>query len=377
MDETTFRILDALSREFGGRFSINGLTARIAELHKTAYYKNVYDKIKELELQKIISLKGLGKSSIVSLRFDSYQLADLLSEIELKRKRAFLEKRTEAQAIIMEIEDFAIQRPMPIASIAIIDAEKNIKLNRMELLFLIQAPLMARGPIDGKGKGEPFLAGKSQEEKLEIYSFLKELGKKHNMKIEGLILAHKDFFELLSSDELNPLQEIFSNKIVFFEPHTFWARLLSELRKGTLLKTNTGKKTGFQKIENEGMEYNLARLGYTEMGAKIEESQKICIETVIASILSEGSARRTEAIPVILAKASKLTARKPNYGLLLFSCQKIGKLEKLYGLLSALNKIKPTNEISQAIEMLEKTGLKEEKADFKSIKKKMVLYNAI
>ncbi len=274
LDETTFRILDALSREFDGHFSINGLTARIAELHATAYYKNIYDKIKELELQKIISLKGMGNSSIVSLRFDAYQLADLLSEIELKRKRMFLEKRTEAQAIIMEIEDFIIQRPISIASTALIDAEKNIKINRMELLFLIQTPLIISGLIDEKDMGKPSFfpafREKLREEKLEIYGFLKELGKKHNMKIEGLILTFKEFFELLASDELNPLKEIFCDKIVFFGPQAFWAPLLSELRKGTLLKRSAREKIGSQKIKEEVMEYNLARLGYTEMGAKIE-----------------------------------------------------------------------------------------------------------
>ena len=56
MDETTYRILDVLSRSLGRLMSIHELTRKIEETYGGAYYANIYEKIHELTQDNIITL---------------------------------------------------------------------------------------------------------------------------------------------------------------------------------------------------------------------------------------------------------------------------------------------------------------------------------
>ena len=86
-------------------------------------------------------------------------------------------------------------------------------------------------------------------------------------------------------------------------------------------------------------------------------------------MLLAGSARRIEAIPVLLAK------NRPNYGILIFLSRKYGTEGMLLGLLKALDKIKRNGESEYAIKALEALKTRGEKVDEKSIREKMRLYH--
>ena len=75
-------------------------------------------------------------------------------------------------------------------------------------------------------------------------------------------------------------------------------------------------------------------------------------------------------MPIILSKNPFRT------NLLAFLSQKFGASGKLLGLLKILRNIKPTNDIANTIEILEKLDTKEVPADEKSIFKNLRLYNA-
>jgi len=349
MDETTFRILDTLSRDLGRAASINELTKNIKKLHKTAHYKNVYDKTRELEDKGFLRIDSISRASIVQLNFSNYLLTDLLAEMELMKKQLFLEKRMELQTLLAKI-DARFRQESPIECISLIKAEKNAKLNRLEPFFLLrhQSPTTLRN---------------------KILAYVQELEDIHNIKIDCLILAGTEFLSRVAAEDANPLKEMLSDQITFFSPQAFWTKIKVALAEGR--KITAEKETNPAKITEEDLTYNLNRFGYSEMGAEIKEETRVCIEYLIIAILIQNDARRVEAIPILLTK------NKTEYSLLTFLCKKYGKAGKLLGLLKAMNKIQGDAKTRDTIKTLEILGLREEKADEKSIREKMRLYDAI
>ena len=117
--------------------------------------------------------------------------------------------------------------------------------------------------------------------------------------------------------------------------------------------------------------HNMARFGYREIGWKTEAASDICLESLTTEILLHGNARMIEAVPVLLAK------NKPVYALLIFLCRKYGTLGKLLGLMSAMNKVKKNEVLEKHINLIKNVlEEKEQKADEKTIRQKMELYNA-
>jgi Fe2+ or Zn2+ uptake regulation protein len=349
-DETTSRILDTLWRETGRPISIHELTSRIRDTHGTAYYTNIYQKIHALAQDGTICLTKAGKSSLANLNFANYLLIDQLAELELKRKHDLLIKSKELQMLFKDIEQ-RLEDIRSIESISAANPERNLKLNRAELLILLHS-------------GESH-----NHEIMEMQRIMRDLWALHNIKLDPLILTTTEFSALLTDDETNPLKEMIPNAITFHSPQEFWSHIARTLAKGSrIVLSQTETKPG--KISEKDLIFNLSRFGYKEMGPEILEGEKICLEYIITSILMMEDARRNDAIPILLTK------NKANYSLLIFLSQKYSVSPRLLGLLRALNNIIPKKETMQAIETLEVLHTKEEKANQRSIEQKMTLYNA-
>ncbi len=366
MNQTTFRILDALSGDLGSPVSINGLTGKIRELHKTAHYKNIYDKIQGMEKQGIVKLERIGKSSIIRLNFNDYRTTGKLAEMELEKERRFLEGRPGMQALLMMMK--TCFHGFCINSISIIRPEKNTLLNRAEFLFILYEPPKKMEEVHETEHGretEQDREKSMQNEILNIQLVMQSLEKAHNMKLDCLVLRGKDFLSLLKETQSNPLKAMLPGQIAFFHPRDYWTEIKVA---GSIMEA---EETIPAKIPEKDMAYNLSRFGYKEIGPKIKHGRDICLEYIITSILIGRDARRTEAIPVLLAK------NKPKYNLLIFLCKKYGKLGRLLGLLKAMNKVMKSKEIENAINMLERMKIKEEKTDENAIRQKMRLYHAV
>lgn len=346
MDETTFRILDTLSRALGKPLSINELTRKMQDLHGTAYYANTYRKLQTLAAQGSITLTKAGRSSLVTLNFRNYYTVDMLTEVEIERKRRFLEKRPDSLLLLSNI-DRHLRDLQSIKSMSLINSEKNIKLNRAELLILLRYT----------------------GEAAKINARIQTLQRMLNLKIDCLTLSTDEFLNLLKSEEKNPLQEMLADEIAFFHPQELWEEIRNALEQSTPIKTSE-KMTNPLKIPAQDMSHNLARFGYREIGPKTRRGKDICIEYVITSVLMRNDARRVEAIPVMLAKNSV------NYNLLIFLSQKYELSGRLLGLLKILNRIRRTEKTEAALRSLETMDVKEIKADEESIAEKMNLYNA-
>ena len=323
MDSTTLKILNALSSEYYRDISINELTNHINDLYGRAYYKNIYDKIQYLSGQKIISISSIGRASIIKLNFSNYFMPDYLAEVEASSKRSFLEKRIEFQKLLEELESIASGYAHT-ACILLIDPEKNARLNKAEFLFLLNDPLPFK---EIRQSSEITTIEEFKGEKLEkilqkeigkIHSLLQMLQMKYNVKISCLALSKREFFEIITSAEESPLNEMLANKIAFFRPQDFWLAIKQAYGKGIEFKA-APKESDLHKLTEKELGFNLSRFGYTEMGSKIEETRIICLESIISAILIQKDARKTEAIPALLAKNLKQnTQRKISYNRLLF-----------------------------------------------------------
>ncbi len=350
MDETTFKILDALAKNLGMPLSINGLTEEIKKFHKTAYYKNIYDRTKRLEREGVVKIRTSGKNSLIELDFSRYLLMDMLTEMELLKKRKILRKNPELGVIFQDMESF-FSRGFLISSASVIGPENTIPLNRMEFLIILREPADSRDML--------------RKTVLSIHLTMQSLQKHHNIKMDSLIVTERGFLNMPGKEESNPLKEMLLRQTAFHLPQNYW----SLLKTATISEGIKQWETNPAKISEQDISYNLNRFGYREMGSKIREGRKICLEYIITSILISGDARRMEAIPVMLAK------NRTDYNALIFLCGKYGKLGKLLGMLRAMNRVKKNGEAENAIKLLEALKTREEKINA-DIKEKMRLYNA-
>ena len=353
LDTTTMRILNVLSADLGRPFSINQLTQKIKETYGTAYYANIYNRLHDLEKQQFITLNQIGKSSIITLNFQNYLLTDLMAELETSKKIETIIGKESLQPLLEKIDrDFGNQPS--IKSICSIDLERNLKLNRLELLFLLRNTDASQA---------------DREETATIYTKLRSSASQYNLRIDGLTLNEAEFKQSLESDEANPVKEMMYRKTVLFCPQTFWNTMREIIEKGTRIRTDETELNLADITEND-VTYNLARFGYEEFGSTTKTGHKICIEDIATALLMQRSIRRTEAMPIILAK------NDANSNLLTFLSKKYEVAGRMLGVLKILMRARPREYLEQAIRFLEASGVKEVKADKNSILQRMTLYDA-
>ena len=337
-------MLDALGRSLGRQISISELARAIRKLRGSAYYKNIYDETKSLQKQGIIIINESGNSCLLSLNPAYSGIADVMAETEIIRKRELLAGRENRMLLAADIEA-EFRAGHAISSISMINPEQNFRLNRAELLFILQGDSDEREGILLKARG---------------------LEKKHGTIIDCILLNGQKLIEILSNGEANPVKAMLMDKIAISSPQAFWAMLMQAMQEGRRILVQE-----YIKPKEDDLMHNMARLGYRELGWKPEKAQDYSIEPLIAEILAKGSARMNEAVPILLAK------NKADYSLLIFLCRRTRLAGKLLGILSAMKKIKSSKELEKAIKTISGIyGEKEIKADEKSIRQKMRLYNA-
>jgi hypothetical protein len=354
LDETSFRILDVVSRRLGHPLSINKIKWIIEKNYGTAHYVNIYNEIKKLEKAEILNIEKSGKSSIVSFNFKNYLLIDMLTEMELKKKYNFLKNRIETETLFRDLDQFS-QDSFFIKSVCLISPEKNFQLNRVELLILLRDSDVSL----------PF-----EQIMDSIHDWLKRIKIRNNIKIDYLVLDEPSFQQILELEEINPVHEMLFDKIIIISPQSFWREIREILEKGSWIKT-TATETQPIEINEHDMLYNLVRFGYSEFGQTVKRGRRICIEYIVISILLHDKIRRIEAIPVILMK------NKFFWSILAFLSEKYGVSARLLGLLNVITEIKPKIDIVLTLEILKRQGITEIRANKKSIERRLRLYNVI
>jgi hypothetical protein len=350
MDTATIRTLDTISSNIGDSLSINELTNRMKSKYETAYYANIYEKLQTLKKKGLLNLEPNGRSYSIKLNFENYLLIDTLSEMEIEKKLSVLSNKTNLLSLFAEM-DKTLYDKGSIRSISAINLTKNAKLNRIELLLLLN-------------ETPNYLDQTIQLQKITL-----NLQRKFNLKINNLILDAKDFFYLLTSDEISPIREALSQQINIYNPQAFW-RQISEIAQKSQIKTLQAETKPLS-IPDSDINFNLNRFGYSEFGTSIIQAKKFCIEYIATALLLKEDARGLDAVAVILAKNSF------NSNVLAFLCQKYEVSPRLLGILNVLQQISPKPEIANAIKILKAISIQELPADETSIKQKLELYNAL
>lgn len=353
MIEQEFRTLDVLSRKIGSTASIRHVTDMIQAKYGTGDYKNVHSAIKKLEKNKLLALESAGRSSMVRLNFENYMIIDLLAEVELRKKRDFLGKRQEMKMLLMDV-DMSLHAIPFIKSVSLLSPERNTKLNKVELMIQIQGP--KRRCVEGQ---------------TQINTVLASLQTMHNVKINSLILNDDEFFNLLKSNEANPVKETLYGKIVTLHPQRFWMSIRGKILQGiTILSEEHEFRPAT--LPAEDLIFNLARFGYSELGSRVRQGRALCIEYVISAVLCQNDARRIDAVPVILAKNPRVV----NYTVLLFLAQRYGFEGDLLGILKALRSlVRGKSDFDEPVALLEAMKVKEKNIDARRIKERLDLYN--
>lgn len=319
MDSTTFRILDALSREPGRGRSINGLVREIKELGYSAYYKNVYDEVQELKEEGFLSVKKIGNISLVSLNLASPQLIDQLTVMELEKKKQMLREYPQEEGFIRGLESI---REGNLLSTALIRPQRNIKLNAAEVIYLTV-----------NEEAEPLLTQS------------REHARRHNRALYPLILTEQEFQEMLQAREKNQAKEFLKDKTVLVNPAAFW-KAVSRIRpqEGSEGELDPGK------MGLEALYYNLNRFGYTAFTTKPQErAGETNIESLVMACLLAKDARLAEAVAVLLAK------NKMNYRLLLYLALKLNKLNMMGYLIETTSELarEKKKELREALKLFE------------------------
>lgn len=356
MLDIEFRILDVLTREMGNALSINKIAEKVKVLYGSGDYKNIHVAINNMNKEKTITLEQAGNTSITSINFENYLIIDLLSEMELRKKRDFLKDRQEMQMLMLELDTYLYSQDL-IQSISMITPERNAKLNKAEFLVHLK-----------KSSNRKMV----YETKMGIYVILNHLQMIHTMRIDALVLEDNEVSDLVKSNEANPVREMFYDKITIFSSQNFWLWIRNEIIKGMKIKTEE-IQTHPAKISEEDLVYNLARFGYVEFGPKIKKGRQICIEYTIAAMMFSKDARRIDAIAIILAKNTKST----NYDLLLFISRKYEFAEKILGIIKSLRNLVAHAKmvVEEPIKLLEAMNIGEIKADEKRMKDRLKLYH--
>jgi len=316
----------------------------------SAYYANIYEKLQDLKEHGLLNLEPIGRSSSIKLNFENYLLIDTLSAMEIEKKIEFLSKKANLFPFFSEM-DKSLSEKCPIKSISAINPQKNIKLNRIELLSILN-------------KTTDYI-----DQTIELQKATLNLQRKYNLKINNLTIDTNDLLDLLASDEINPVREALSQQIVLYNPQAFWRQIKETARKNQIRTLHTETKP--LSIPESDLNFNLNRFGYSEFGTGFVAGKRFCIEYVVVALLLREEARGIDATAVILAKNNF------NSNLLTFLSQKYEVSPRLLGILIVLQQTCPKPEVDNTVRILKAISSKELPADEVSIRQKLELYNAL
>jgi hypothetical protein len=302
MEDMTYHILSALSRNLGIPMSIQDLTRSIRRLFGKGYYANAYRGVQSLRGQGLLNVARLGRTSVVSLNLGNYRLIDYLAEMELRRKRELFARHPRAGAVLPSLE--ACLRGLPIEFALLVAAEKNLSLNRVELLVCV-APGGARRTA---------------------YA-VADLSQGLSIRIDALVLSSGEIVEYLSMAEHNPIQEMVAEAIALSHPQSFWALLEEAVAAGRNVRV--AKSVSLAKMGRTDLTYNLGRLGFPLLGGA-SQGEPASIESTITAALMTADSRIRSGASVVLSK------NRVNPRLLSFLALKYGVDQDLLQLLGSL-----------------------------------------
>ncbi len=297
-------ILDLLSSATCGETSINMLSKQLKENGFSGDYKNTYQKIMKFEKDNLLITTQIGKSKTISLNYQNPKTISKLAIMELSKKIDFIEKNQNFSKILLDLQAITSE------FILMTNPQKNINLNRIEILILTENPLETLKKCNG-------------------------IEEKYSIRIDCLALKNKDFAKLIKSNN-STIAEMLTNKIILTNQEHFF-----ELAGDILAKNNLNRRNYSLTDLNEAeIRYNLSKFGYSEFGKELK-SKELSFEESIISTLILGTARQKTALKNLIIK------NEFNPELLAFFAKKYSKQKEIQTLINN-NKTNPKlNELNK------------------------------
>jgi len=269
MNNEEIKILKYLSDKLGSGGSILEMLKDISTKYGKTYYPNIYNATKNLEKLGIIKITTEGKNKIISLNKENPFSKYYMAEIE-DRKSAEIK-------LFRELLDDLLYLPekFNIFSMASLETEHHLALNRIELLILV----------------------KNHDEDHELIRLLLQMESTYNIGIDPIILTIDEFIKIMKSDELSPVKDLILDKYILYNSLGFW-----DLITRNDINSNYKKFNKYpQEITEEELAYNYNRFGF-KLHEKLTEETKISLETIIFAMSINDEPRIKYGSIIILKK---------------------------------------------------------------------------
>lgn len=308
MNNEEMKVMGYLSDNLGSGGSILDITEKLKAMHSSTYYPNIYNAIKKLGKKGLLKIEKEGKSSLINIDFDNPSSIYYLSEIESH-------KSTELkipEGITKAILDIGIKlNPITICAL---EADKYLKINRIELLLLTENKDM-RGLIEQ----------------------LHGIESRNKIKIDPIILRIAEFEQIIKAGEQSSLKDMLADRNILYNSEGFWHIIIRCGIKGRY--TRLGKQ--LHDISETELAFNYGRFGYS-LYEKIKESGKISIEETIFLMSIKTETRIKYGAIILLYK----NLDRIKWGYLYYFFKRYDRLDLFKGMLTSINEIRKSKDAS-------------------------------
>ncbi|MDE1869057.1 MAG: hypothetical protein KGH60_03800 [Candidatus Micrarchaeota archaeon] len=296
------KILSYISDRLGSGRNILEMSKGINQKYGNSYYPNIYNAIKKLEKKGIIDIEREGNNKLISINIKNPLSFYYLSEIEsIRNQRTTIRK---------EILDglSALPQTFDILSMCSLDTKKHLKLNRLELLFLIR-----------------------QDKDIDrLTSSLIKMETDYGIKIDPIILTPESFIKIMKSEELDMLKDLILDREILYNSDGFW---------GLIRQSGIGSRYKLfgmlpYDIPRSELAYNYSRLGY-RLNEELKPADRISAELTIFSMSINKEIRIRYGAIIILHK----NIENINLAYLYYLYKRYDKLSAFKGILLSLDNL--------------------------------------
>jgi len=339
MNNEEIKILKYLSDKLGSGGSILEMLKDINAKYGKTYYPNIYKATKHLEKMGIIKITTEGKNKIISLNKENPFSKYYMAEIEDRKSAEIKLFRELLNDLLYLPEKFNI------FSMASLETEHHLVLNRIELLILV----------------------KNHNEDYDLIKSLLKLESTYDTGIDPIILTPDEFIKIMKSDELSPLKDLILDKHILYNSIGFWDLIIRYDINSKYKKLN---KSPYD-ITHKELAYNYNRFGF-ELIEELSNENKISIETLIFAMSINNEARIRYGSIIVLKK----NIDKINLPYLFYIYKRYNKLGLLRSMILSLIEAKGlemNKSIKQYIDLM--TEDSNIKFDLNTIKEYIKLYS--
>jgi predicted nucleotidyltransferase len=222
IDELKLDIIELVSKSPSEKFSVDKIKKLLIENGLKTNYATVYRKVDSLTSQSILMKSMYGMTSEIKINLESDNTLSLLSFIENKRTKTFIEKLKGSIKISLNEIKTEINDIIEIKCVIIFGSfakDKQRADSDLDILIIFEPSKLIKN--------------KNYEEdiKSSIKSILKTSELRGGVQINPIIVSSEENIEMLSSSENNVGKEALINHIIIKGDLEYWREVAKCCRK--------------------------------------------------------------------------------------------------------------------------------------------------